>query len=105
MGRKKKDEGVFCIAVSWSRFVGIDRMVYEICRGPRDVDCTEITRGEAHEIIDRHLLVKAFENEDGCIYDTPDMAFYERWNGYFRLQREALRMKEEKRGRKKARKK
>lgn len=94
MARRKKD-GVFCIAVSWFHFVGIDKRVYEICRGPRDVDCIEITRAQACEIIDKNFLVKVFESEDGCIYDTPDMAFYDRWNGYFRLQREAMRMKEE----------
>lgn len=103
---RRKNEGVFCIAVSWFHFVGIDKKVYEICRGPRDVDCTEITKKEAREIIDNNILVKVFESEDGCIYDTPDQAFYDRWNGYFRLQREEMRMKEEEKyKRKKDRKK
>lgn len=104
MGRKK-DDGVFCIAVSWFHFAGIDSRVYEICRGPRDCDCVEITRKEAREIIDEHLLVKVYESEDGCIYDTPDRTFHERWNGYFKFKDdEIFRIIHNKAGRPKKRK-
>ena len=73
---------VFCIVVSWTRFIGTAMRTYEVCTSPKKAK--EISGKEARSIIEEHGLVKVYETNDGSVYDTPDQAFRKKYNGWFR---------------------
>ena len=76
---------VFCVVISWTRFIGQAMRTYEVCVSP-SADRRhrrEVTGKEAHKLIESHGLVKVLETKDGSVWDTPDRAFYRKWQGYF----------------------
>ena len=73
---------VFCIVISWTRFIGQAMRTYEVCTSPKKAK--EISGKEARAIIKEHGLVKVLETREGCVYDTPDRAFFEKYNGWYR---------------------
>lgn len=73
---------VFCLVISWTRFIGQAMRTYEVCTSPKKAQ--EVTGREAREIIDEYGLEKVYETEDGSVWDTPDRAFYNKYEGYFR---------------------
>lgn len=72
---------VFCIVISWTRFIGDAMRTYELCTTP--AKAKEISGKEARTIIREYGLVKVHETRDGSVYDTPDRAFYKKYNGWF----------------------
>ena len=72
---------VFCIVISWTRFIGQAMRTYELCTSPKAAK--EITGKEARAIIEEHGLVKVYETKDGSVYDTPDRAFLGKYEGWF----------------------
>ena len=72
---------VFCIVISWTRFIGQAMRTYEVCSSPKKA--REVTGREARALIEEHGLVKVYETKDGSVWDTPDRAFYNRYQGYF----------------------
>lgn len=73
---------VFCVVISWTRFIGDAMRTYEVCTSPKKAK--EISGKEARAIIEEHGLVKVFETDDGSVYDTPDRAFLQKYKGYFK---------------------
>ncbi|MBQ3722551.1 MAG: hypothetical protein II851_02465 [Bacteroidales bacterium] len=73
---------VFCIVISWTRFIGQAMRTYEVCTSPKKAK--EISGKEARALIEERGLVKVYETNDGSVWDTPDRAFYEKYKGYFR---------------------
>lgn len=72
---------VFCIVISWTRFMGQAMRTYEVCTSPKKAQ--EVTGKEARAIIEERGLVKVYETKDGSVWDTPDQAFYNKYAGYF----------------------
>lgn len=76
---------VLCIVVSWTRFIGIAQRTYELCTSPKDKDCRQISPKEAKSIIAERGLIKVLETRDGCVYDTPNGDFLEKYQGWYKL--------------------
>ena len=73
---------VFCIVISWTRFIGQAMRTYEVCTTPSKAK--EVSGKEARAIIKEYGLVKVLETPEGCVYDTPYRAFFERYKGWYR---------------------
>lgn len=79
---------VLCVVVSWVRFLGVAQRTYEVCISPRNCDCLEVTPKEAKALIAERGLVKVMDTHDGCIYDTPNKDFFNKYQGWYRRYKE-----------------
>lgn len=79
---------VICVVVSWARFIGVAQRTYEVCISPRNCDFLEVSPKEAKTLIAERGLVKVQDTCDGCIYDTLDKAFFNKYQGWYRRHKE-----------------
>lgn len=79
---------VICVVVRWTRFLGVAQRTYEVCISPRNCDCLEVAPKEAKALIAERGLVKVQDTHDGCIYDTPDKDFFNKYQGWYRIHKE-----------------
>ena len=72
---------VFCVVISWIRFMGQAMRTYEVYTSPKKA--VGISGKEARALIEECGLTKVLETSDGSVWDTPDRAFYNKYSGYF----------------------
>lgn len=64
----------------YTTFLNMTNATYEIVKDPFKSGKI-ITKDEAKKYIKENGLVLAKKDESGCIWDTPDRAFYEKFKG------------------------